>query len=380
MSSNNENQIKVVKRSRVKPSNPKANPNPNPNLNSKSNPKANLYNSPTIVEPEQQIKNGSCINTLKMQNGFLFVGSNTQFIKVYDMRENSDNYFKEITKINIGKGPVRDIFFVGNNLYVTCGIKKEDTKKLDGYFSYPISYKKFIVSFDNLKSNNSSNNFNITEEYAYPGVKIPEAILRRSRPEKEKGKPRNSSFEYNNGSKNFYYSKTNEERQQRREELTNVLKKEEFKNKTSQSDMNEINSIVDKILDEENNAKKLFENPKLTKKKVWEFQMNIDGTFNNLESRKQMKKILNQTERNRRKEIINAPRSSEEEKRRKKIVANILTNKNKGKGLPQNLANKIANMSREQPPPPTPPPPPPRTHAEIQANNNQLDNAFWDGI
>ncbi len=108
--------------------------------------------------------------------------------------------------------------------------------------------------------------------------------------------------------------------------------------------------------------------------------MNIDGTFNNLESRKQMKKILNQTERNRRKEIINAPRSSEEEKRRKKIVANILTNKNKGKGLPQNLANKIANMSREQPPPPTPPPPPPRTHAEIQANNNQLDNAFWDGI
>ena len=144
--------------------------------------------------------------------------------------------------------------------------------------------------------------------------------------------------------------------------------------------MNEINSIVDKILDEENNAKKLFENPKLTKKNVWEFQMNVDGTFNNLESRKQMKKILNQTERNRRKEIINAPRSSEEEKRRKKIVANILTNKNKGKGLPQNLANKIANMSREQPPPPTPPPPPPRTHAEIQANNNQLDNAFWDGI
>ena len=99
---------------------------------------------------------------------------------------------------------------------------------------------------------------------------------------------------------------------------------------------------------------------------------------NNLESRKQMKKILNQTERNRRKEIINAPRSPEEEKRRKKIVANILSNKNKV--LPQNLANKIANMSREQPPPPMPPPPPPRTHAEIQANNNQLDNAFWDDI
>ncbi len=192
MSSNSENQIKVVKRSRVKPSNPKTNSNPNlnPNLNSK----ANLYNSPTIVEPEQQIKNGSCINTLRMHNGFLFVGSNTQFIKVYDMRENSINYFKEITKINVGKGPVRDIFFVGNNLYVTCGIKNENTKKLDGYFSYPISYKKFNVPFNNLKSNNSSNNYNITEEYAYPGVKIPEVILRRNRPRKEKGKPLISSF------------------------------------------------------------------------------------------------------------------------------------------------------------------------------------------
>ena len=190
MSSNSQNQIEVVNKSRVKPSNPKANPKANP----KSNPKANLYNSPTIVEPEQQIKNGSCINTLKMQNGFLFVGSNTQFIKVYDMRENSDNYFKEITKINVGKGPVRDIFIVGNNLYATCGIKKEDTKKLDGYFSYPISYKKFIVPFDNLKSNNSSNNYNITEEYAYPGVKIPEVILRRNKPRKEKGKPLISSF------------------------------------------------------------------------------------------------------------------------------------------------------------------------------------------
>ena len=198
MSSNSQNQIEVVKRSSVKPSNsepnPKANPKSNLKLNPKANPKANIYNSPTIVEPEQQIKNGSCINTLKMHNGFLFVGSNTQFIKVYDMRENSDNYFKEITKINVGKGPVRDIFFVGNNLYVTCGIKKEDTKKLDGYFSYPISYKKFIVPFDNLNSNNSSNNYNITEEYAYPGVKIPEAILRRSRPEKEKGKPLITSF------------------------------------------------------------------------------------------------------------------------------------------------------------------------------------------
>ena len=198
MSSNSQNQIEVVKRSRVKPSNPKpnpkANPKANPKLNPKANPKANIYNSPTIVEPEQQIKNGSCINTLKMQNGFLFVGSNTQFIKVYDMRENSDNYFKEITKINVGKGPVRDIFIVGNNLYATCGIKKEDTKKLDGYFSYPISYKKFIVPFDNLNSNNSSNNFNITEEYAYPGVKIPEVILRRNKPRKEKGKPLISSF------------------------------------------------------------------------------------------------------------------------------------------------------------------------------------------
>ena len=186
MSSNSQNQIKVVNKSRVNPPNPKANP--------KSNPKANLYNSPTIVEPEQQIKNGSCINTLKMHNGFLFVGSNIQSIKVYDMRENSVNYFKEITKINVGKGPVRDIFIVGNNLYATCGIKNENTKKLDGYFSYPISYKKFIVPFDNLKSNNSSNNYNITEEYAYPGVKIPEAILRRSRPEKEKGKPLITSF------------------------------------------------------------------------------------------------------------------------------------------------------------------------------------------
>jgi hypothetical protein len=182
MSSNSQNQIEVVNKSRVKPS------------NSEPNPKANLYNSPTIVEPEQQIKNGSCINTLKMQNGFLFVGSNIQFIKVYDMRENSVNYFKEITKINVGKGPVRDIFIVGNNLYATCGIKNENTKKLDGYFSYPISYKKFIVSFDNLKSNNSSNNYNITEEYAYPGVKIPEVILRRNKPKKEKGKPLISSF------------------------------------------------------------------------------------------------------------------------------------------------------------------------------------------
>jgi len=224
----------------------------------------------------------------------------------------------------------------------------------------------------NNNRSNKKNKINNTDKIIkkYSGLNI-----------NKEDKPRKSSFEYdNNGSKNFYYSKTNEERQQRREELTNVLKKEEFKNKTSQSDMNEINSIVDKILKEENNAKKLFENPKLTKKNVWEFQMNLDGTFNNLESRKQMKKILNQTERNRRKEIINAPRSSEEEKRRKKIVANILSNKNKGKGLPQNLANKIANMSREQPPPPTPPPPPPRAHAEIQANNNQLDNAFWDDI
>jgi hypothetical protein len=229
-----------------------------------------------------------------------------------------------------------------------------------------------VRNTNNNRSNNRSNKINNTDKIIkkYSGLNI-----------NKEDKPRKSSFEYdNNGSKNFYYSKTNEERQQRREELTNVLKKEEFKNKTSQSDMNEINSIVDKILKEENNAKKLFENPKLTKKNVWEFQMNLDGTFNNLESRKQMKKILNQTERNRRKEIINAPRSSEEEKRRKKIVANILSNKNKGKGLPQNLANKIANMSREQPPPPTPPPPPPRTHAEIQANNNQLDNAFWDAI
>ena len=190
MSSNSQNQIEVVSRSRVKPSNsepiPKSNPKPNSNLN--------LYNSPTIVKPDKEIKNGSCINTLKMQNEFLFVGSNTQFIKVYDMRENSDNYFKEITKINVGKGPVRDIFIVGNNLYATCGIKNENTKKLDGYFSYPISYKKFNVSFDNLNSNNSSNNYNITEEYAYPGVKIPEVILRRNRPEKEKGKPLISSF------------------------------------------------------------------------------------------------------------------------------------------------------------------------------------------
>jgi len=184
MSSNSQNQIEVVSRSRVKPSNsepiPKSNPKPNSNLN--------LYNSPTIVKPDKEIKNGSCINTLKMQNEFLFVGSNTQFIKVYDMRENSDNYFKEITKINVGKGPVRDIFIVGNNLYATCGIKNENTKKLDGYFSYPISYKKFNVSFDNLNSNNSSNNYNITEEYAYPGVKIPEVILRRNKPKKEKGK------------------------------------------------------------------------------------------------------------------------------------------------------------------------------------------------
>ena len=33
---------------------------------------------------------------------------------------------------------------------------------------------------------NSSNNYNITEEYAYPGVKIPEVILRRNKPKKEK--------------------------------------------------------------------------------------------------------------------------------------------------------------------------------------------------
>jgi hypothetical protein len=277
-------------------------------------------------------------------------------------------------------------------------------KKTKKYGSIRISledYKKAISKNGGVvkrKLNNAKKNSNVTSRSSTGQVTVRNTNNNRSNKKNKinntdkiikkysglninkKEKPRNSSFEYNNGSKNFYYSKTNEERQQRREELTNVLKKEEFKNKTSQSDMNEINSIVDKILDEENNAKKLFENPKLTKKKVWEFQMNIDGTFNNLESRKQMKKILNQTERNRRKEIINAPRSSEEEKRRKKIVANILTNKNKGKGLPQNLANKIANMSREQPPPPTPPPPPPRTHAEIQANNNQLDNAFWDGI
>jgi hypothetical protein len=100
---------------------------------------------------------------------------------------------------------------------------------------------------------------------------------------------------------------------------------------------------------------------------------NIPGTLNNLESGQQIKKKLNQTEMNRRKEIINAPRTPEEEKRRKNIVANILSNKNKG--LPLNIANRIANMSREQPPPPRP------THAGIQMNstNNNI-NALLAGI
>ena len=251
-------------------------------------------------------------------------------------------------------------------------VKRKLNNVNNGNVTSRSSTGQVTVKNTNNNRSNKKNKINNTDKIIkkYSGLNI-----------NKKEKPRNSSFEYNNnGSNDFYYSKTNEERQQRKEELTNVLKKEEFKNKTSQSDMNEINSIVDKILKEEDNAKKLFENPKLTKKNVWEFQMNIDGTFNNLESRKQMKKILNQTERNRRKEIINAPRSSEEEKRRKKIVANILTNKNKGKGLPQNLANKIANMSREQPPPPPPPPPPLRTAAGIQANNNEMGNDFWDGI
>ena len=250
-------------------------------------------------------------------------------------------------------------------------VKRKLNNVNNGNVTSRSSTGQVTVKNTNNNRSNKKNKINNTDKIIkkYSGLNI-----------NKKEKPRNSSFEYNNGSKKFYYSKTNNEEKQRREELTNVLKKEEFKNKTSQSDMNEINSIVDKILKEEDNAKKLFENPKLTKKNVWEFQMNIDGTFNNLESRKQMKKILNQTERNRRKEIINAPRSSEEEKRRKKIVANILTNKNKGKGLPQNLANKIANMSREQPPPPPPPPPPLRTAAGIQANNNEMGNDFWDGI
>jgi hypothetical protein len=192
----------------------------------------------------------------------------------------------------------------------------------------------------------------------------------------KKKKPRKNSSRYNdsnNDSNYYYYSKTNNEERQRREELTNELKKK-FRKEDLPIDENVIKTIINKTLKEESNAKKLFENPKLTKN-VWEFEMNIPGTFKNLESRQQMKKKLNQTKRNRRKQIINAPRSPNEEKSRKKIVANILSNKNKV--LPLNIANKIANMSREQPPPP---PPPPRTAAGIQANNNGMGNDFWDGI
>ena len=243
------------------------------------------------------------------------------------------------------------------------GVKRKlnNAKKNSNITSRSSTGRVTVRNRNNNTNNNRSNkknNINNTNKIIkkYSGLNI-----------NKEDKPRKSSFEYNNnGSKKFYYSKTNEERQQRREELTNVLKKEEFKNKTSQSDMNEINSIVDKILKEEDNAKKLFEN-------TWKFQVNVKGTFNNLESRKQIKKMLNQNARDRRKEIINAPRSPNEEKSRKKIVANILSNKNKGKGLPLNIANRIANMSREQPPPPR------RTHAGIQTNNI-FDNAFWEDI
>ena len=252
-------------------------------------------------------------------------------------------------------------------------------KKTKKYGSIRISledYKKAMSKNGGVKRklNNAKKNSNITSRSSTGQVTVRNTNNNRSN-KKNKKKSRKSSFEYDyNGSKKFYYSKTNNEEKQRREELTNELKKK-FRKEDLPIDENVIKTIINKTLKEESNAKKLFENPKLTKN-VWEFQMNIPGTFKNLESRQQMKKKLNQTERNRRKEIINAPRSPEEEKRRKKIVANILSNKNKGKGLPQNLANKIANMSREQPPPP---PPPPRTSAGIQANN-EFDNDFWDGI
>jgi hypothetical protein len=226
-------------------------------------------------------------------------------------------------------------------------------------------------------TNNNVKNVNVTSRSSTGRVTVRNRNnnTNNNRSNKKK-KPRKNSSRYNdsnNDSNYYYYSKTNNEERQRREELTNELKKK-FRKEDLPIDENVIKIIINKTLKEESNAKKLFENPKLTKN-VWEFQMNIPGTFKNLESRQQMKKKLNQTERNRRKEIINAPRSPNKEKSRKKIVANILSNKNKV--LPLNIANRIANMSREQPPPP---PPPPRTHAEIQANNNQLDNDFWDDI
>ena len=258
--------------------------------------------------------------------------------------------------------------------YGSIRISLEDYKKAVSKNGGVVKRKLKNIKNSNVTNNNIKNS-NIASSNSTDKFTVKNGNNNISNNNNKKKKSRKSSFEYdNNGSKNFYYSKTNNEERQRREELTNELKKK-FRKENLPIDENVIKIIINKTLKEESNAKKLFENPKLTKKNVWDFQMNIPGTFNNLESRKQMKKKLNQTERNRRKEIINAPRSPEEEKRRKKIVANILSNKNKV--LPQNLANKIANMSREQLPPP---PPLPRTHAGIQANNNQLDNAFWDDI
>jgi len=253
-------------------------------------------------------------------------------------------------------------------------------KKTKKYGSIRISledYKKAMSKNGGVKRklNNAKKNSNITSRSSTGRVTVRNTNNNISNNNNKK-KSRKSSSRYNdsnNDSNYYYYSKTNNEERQRREELTNELKKK-FRKEDLPIDENVIKTIINKTLKEESNAKKLFENPKLTKN-VWEFEMNIPGTFKNLESRQQMKKKLNQTERNRRKQIINAPRSPNKEKSRKKIVANILSNKNKV--LPLNIANKIANMSREQPPPP---PPPPRTAAGIQANNNVMGNDFWDDI
>ena len=255
-------------------------------------------------------------------------------------------------------------------------------KKTKKYGSIRISledYKKAISKNGGVKRKlNNAKKGNLTSRSSTGQVTVRNTNnnTNNNRSNKKK-KPRKNSSRYNdsnNYSNNFYYSKTNNEEKKRREELTNELKKK-FRKENLPIDENVIKIIINKTLKEESNAKKLFENPNLNNN-VWEFQIPKPGTFENLESRQQIKKKLNQIERNRRKEIINSPRSPNEEKRRKKIVANILSNKNKGKGLPLNIANRIANMSREQPPPP---PPLPRTSAGIQANN-EFDNDFWNGI
>jgi len=181
-------------RSRVVPK-----PNPKTNLNANSNPKLNTIpnlnpkpnlisiKSDIIVKPKSKPKskrkdNDLCINTLKMKNGFLFVGSNNKFIKVYNAR-NIDTNFEEITNIDVVKGPVRDIIFVNDNLYATCGFKKEKVQKLDCYFNYPVSYQKFNVTF-----NPDSNIDPITStfEKAFYGIKTENKDTIRGQMFKEK--------------------------------------------------------------------------------------------------------------------------------------------------------------------------------------------------